>query len=187
MSEHKHPIPLEGIVTSDAAQAKRPKLAFVAVAIILFFLLVGGGYKLYSQYGHKSSKPSVSNKNSSSNKQKWSSDAVQQAQTQLKNATSAKDKAEAYITLAIAYENNNQNKEAISAYQNAEAADSSVKPTVLGAIGYAYARAGERDKAISAFQELINILQTDKSSPFSDAAIQGYQNDVKWLQEGKSI
>jgi tetratricopeptide (TPR) repeat protein len=192
MSQHKQPKVAEGIITSDAVQGRGhrlpKKLLWPLVAIIVLAALAAAGFAYKMYVYDPAHKPAAPLKAKSAGTQFHRLDnALSDAQAQLSNARTPKERADAYVALGLAYENKNQNKQAIAAFQSALAADSSVKPTVLGSLGYAYARDGQRDKAVSTFQELIALLQQDKSSPYHDAALQAYQNDLKWLQEGKSI
>ncbi|MGI0134068.1 MAG: tetratricopeptide repeat protein, partial [Candidatus Micrarchaeaceae archaeon] len=95
--------------------------------------------------------------------------------------------------------NNGQYDQSIAAYNSAITSDSSIKPQVLDTLGYVYVTAGQRDKAIMTYQELIALLQQQPSA--SDgrsarvyqgadpnaSAIQTYQHDIQVLQQGGTL
>jgi tetratricopeptide (TPR) repeat protein len=93
----------------------------------------------------------------------------------------------------MAYFNAGKYDQSITAYNDAVNADSSIKLQVLDTLAYVYTSAGQRDKAISTYQELIGLLQQQPSSDHTAkqyegmdsnaAAIQTYQHDIQVLQQ----
>jgi len=79
------------------------------------------------------------------------------------------------------YLNNSETTDAIVAFNNAIAADSTIKLGVLGALAYSYALNGQSSQAIASYQELISLLQQQKPTQSSTQ----YTNTMKAIQSYK--
>ncbi len=187
MSQHEHLIPTEGIVTSDAVRGKKlltKRLWLIGAGLIIIILVVAG--ILYRQYIYKSKTTTPTTKQSQISSLLHTQQALKSAQTELKNAHTPSDKATAYNNLGLAYLSNEQGTEAITDFQNAITTDSSDQLSSLIGLGYAYHEIGQNQKAISAFQEVVNLLQ-QSTNPVEQSKILEFQNIVKQLQAGNSI
>lgn len=119
--------------------------------------------------------------------------AINAAKVEVQNARTPSDKAQANEALGAAYMNADQTNSAIDAYNRAIAADSSVKPEALDSLAYAYAVSGQRQKAIVAYQELIQLQEAQPidsehfAQQYTGSAVQKYQRYIEILQNGGSL
>lgn len=205
MSEHKKSTPANGIVTSDASYRPHGRLRWlwmIAGGVVLIVVVAAGAYALYRHYSKPvTSPPSATNNTAATGGaqtiQQQMDAAIASAQKELASAKTPAEKATAYSDLGMAYFNSTQYGQSITAYNNAIQADSSVKPQVLNTLAYVYATAGQRDKAIATYQELITLLQQQSDTQHTArlyqgtdtnaAAIQTYQHDIQVLQQGGTI
>ncbi|MGH7142077.1 MAG: tetratricopeptide repeat protein [Candidatus Saccharimonadales bacterium] len=193
MSEHQQSKPVESIVTSDSVHSKGsiPKnLRGISVGLVVIIVLVVAGilFKIYLYDVAPKPIPSTGSQSSSLLKPEQQ---VQNAQAELKNASTSSQKAVAYDDLGSAQLNNNQASSAISAYQSAVTIDNSSidKIVALEGLGYAYNMSGQNSLAISSFQEVIKLLPqlSDSNDPSPAQAISMYQNIIQRLQAGEPI
>src|SRR5581483_1504949 len=202
MSEHKKSSTVNGIITSDAAyhSGGRRRWLWLAVAAMAVVVVVAG----VVLYGHNNRKAPVKSNTTGTTQTKTAqtiqeqmASAVANAQQELANAKTPADKASAYKDLGMAYFNNQQYDQAIAAYNSAVSTDSSIKPQVLDTLAYVYATAGQRDKAIATYQELIALLQqlsndghtarVYEGADTTASTIQTYQHNIQVLQQGGSL
>lgn len=104
--------------------------------------------------------------------------------------TSKKQKFDNYLALAAAYMNEDKPVEAIKAYQDALTTDPSAKTKVLNGLMYAYSANGQQAEAISTGEELLALLNAQKSSSESlanDVYISSVTNDLNTLKSGAKL
>lgn len=205
MSEHKKDSTMpNGIVTSDAAYRPHGRLRwiwFLVAGFVVVAIAAAGAFLAYRHYSSKSPAAPASTSHTATTGaqtiQEQMTAAVTAAQQELASAKTASDKANAYKDLGMAYFNNQQYDQSITAYNSAIAADTSIKPQVLDTLAYVYVSAGQRDKAIATYQELISLLQQSSNdghtarvyqgTDTNSAAIQTYQHDIQVLQQGGTL
>jgi tetratricopeptide (TPR) repeat protein len=181
MSQHKKLNPTEGIVTSDSIRSKKllSKVHIIGIGSGVIILILAAVSFKYFILNPKTTSQSQ-NLAVTSPKQN-----VVKAQTELKDANTSKEKASAYYDLGEAYLSNNQPQQAISSYQNAKPNVSNELGISIG-LGYAYSMTGQTTQAITAFQQVISLLE-QSSNPYARNKVPIYQLLVQRLQQGKSI
>jgi tetratricopeptide (TPR) repeat protein len=194
MSEHKAKL-AEGIVTSDRVHGYRrlrlpKKILLPAVSLIVIAVFGGGGFLVYKVYiQNPSHKKTGTTSDRNSNAYLLHPDKqVSAAQTELNKAKTPKEKAAAYDTLAQAYLNNKQPTNAVDAISNSLSADSSTsnKLQALNVLGYAYSRAGQQDKAIASFQQMIDIIKASGDDSLKQE-IPRVQSAISEIQQGQTL
>ena len=185
-------------MTSDAVHGGKrlPRWFFYSASAVIIVAIIAGGLLVYHYHnsGVNKSPNEVANSVHLTNSQRLQ-EAVTSAQTQVNNAKTTSQKANAYSALGTAYMNDNNSSGAVTAFDNAVKIDSSMKVNVLGALAYAYAMNEQRAQAISTYQELISLLQSQEqnsSTPkigYANAPtpVQSYQQAIQILQNGGTL
>jgi len=193
MSQHGHPMPKEGVVTSDAIHGKKlitKNRSIIAVIVILIILAFAGLFVfIHNNQSLKVNETGTTPKATNNNSKQQLLAAITKAQMQVNNSKTSSQKASAYYNLGAAYLNNNQATQAIAAYQNSDSAISSDNPNELGisiGLGFAYNAIGQTSEAINAFQQTINLLE-QSNDPYLHNKVITYQTIVQRLQQGLSI
>lgn len=193
MSEHKAK-QAEGVVTSDAVQGKRrfslsKRVAIPVLAIALVAAIGGGGlaYKTYI-YDPAHKKPKTNTSRNSNDYLLHPDKQVSAGLADLQKAKTPEEKAAAYNYLAGAYLNNKQPTEAVDAASNSLAADDSTsnKLKALNVQAYAYSRAGEKDKAIAAFQQMIDIIKASNDDGLKED-MPRVQSAIDQINQGQTL
>ena len=136
MSEHEQPKPSEGIVTSDTAQGKKhlPKKTLLVGGVVIIILLAVTCLVLYRYHHQSTNNAPVTTSNNIPTTQQLKA-AITNSQADVKNAKTPAQKAGAYQSLGNNYPNNSETTYAIVAFNNAIAADSTIKLGVLRRFG----------------------------------------------------
>jgi cytochrome c-type biogenesis protein CcmH/NrfG len=194
MSEHKAKR-AEGIVTSDAVQGNRrfslpKKVLWPVVAVVVLAVLGGGGlaYKVYV-YDPAHKKTMVAKPNRNSNDYLLHPDKqLSAAQAELNDAKTPQEKAAAYDHLAQAYLNGQKPSSAVDAANSSLSADSSTtnKLQALNILGYAYARDGQKDKAIAAFQQMVDIIKASNDDSLKQE-LPRVQSAIDEINQGQTL
>jgi tetratricopeptide (TPR) repeat protein len=184
MSQKKQSDTAEVIVTSDTVRSNKHLskrfLYMVSTGIVLVFLIIAGVLLVDNL-----SKSTASVKQNQTKKISVTQQAIDKAQTELKDASSPQAKSTAYSNLGAAYLSNNQATQAISSYQSAKPNTSNQLGISIG-LGYAYSMTGQNSQAISAFQQVIALLE-QSTNQYEQGKISTYQNLVQRLQQGEPI
>lgn len=163
MSGKNSPAP-EGLVTSDAVYhghlIRRLLLGFVGLVV-----LAGAGVGTYfaaQRFGLLSKH--TPNDKPAQQATVTPAQAIKNAQAELQQANTSRDKSTAYSHLGDAYLSNNQAKEAINTYNTAlteaqSTSDTSDEALALGDLIAAYTQTGDTANEIKAIEKLIPILQ----------------------------
>lgn len=191
MSEHKQPKPAaNGIVTSDSVRQKsragfwRRWFRLILLGVVVLAACSGLLYRYIYNPAHKT--VTVPKQLTTRDARKQFDTDLANAKNRLEGASSQQQKATAYVALGVAYLNKGQNKDAIEAINSAIAAYPGIRLQALSVLAFAYAYDGQRDKAITAFQEVISLLKQQGTDDAS-ARIQAYQNDLDRLQQGQTL
>ena len=163
----------DGLVTSDAVYhghfVRKLLLGFVGLVI-----LAGAGIGTYfaaQKFGLASNETP---KQSSQQAALTPAQAIKNAQAELQQASTPKEKAAAYSHLGSAYLDNNQSKDAIDSYNAAlteaqstpDTSDTSGQSLALSGLVVVYMQSGDTANEIKAIEALIPLLQ--KSSDPDD-------------------
>ena len=196
MSQHKQAGPEGGVITSDAVHGRRSTaFPLMVMTLVAVFIASGAVVAIYHFDPGRTKQPATSSGKQLSGYQQQLAAAVSDAQSKLSQAKTSADKAAAYTALGTAYANEGEYRQAVAAYNDAITNDGSLKASLLENVAYTYAVAGEKDKAIAAYQELIHILQMQPdSTQVSDTIkvstkdrIQTYEAAIQTLQNGGSL
>ena len=181
MSQKKQSDVPENIVSSDSVRGKKllNRVQIISIGLVVVVLILAGILFIYIT--QKTKTPSQSQKSTVvTTKQQ-----VVNAQNELKNATSAQQKSNAYYDLGSAYLSNSQPSQAITAYQNVKQSSSNELGIAVG-LGYSYSMTGQNSQAITYFQQVVSLLE-QSNDPVAKDKIPTYQNLVQRLQQGESI
>lgn len=163
MSGKKAPAP-EGLVTSDAVYHGHliRRLLLGSAALLV---LAGAGLGTYfaaEKFGLLSK--SSSNDKPAQQVEVTPAQAVNNAQAELRQASTSKEKAAAYSHLGSAYLDNNQPKDAVDSYNTAlteaqSVSDTSAQSLALSGLAVVYMQSGDTANEIKTIEALIPLLQ----------------------------
>lgn len=162
-----------GIVTSDSIRHRYLGGRQLLLVGLLMVVVVAGASAAYIvRNGLFSSKPTT--QTAGSKPTLTPAQQLTQAQSEVSQATTDPEKATAYSHLGAAYQTNNQYAQAATAYQqsldnrptsaNQSHVVQSQTIATLSDLAYAYQQAGQQDKSVQAYQQIIAILEKSSDS-----------------------
>lgn len=150
-----------GVVTGGGRSLFVSKQGAILIAgIIVGIALLGGATYLFVRYRPASTKTDATN---TGIQQRTPAELITDAQSEVRTAMTAKEKATAYSHLGSAYTEDKQTTQAVNSYQTAlstaqDASDISNQALALSGLATTYMLAGDTANEIKAIEQLIPVL-----------------------------